>query len=327
MSEIPAKNVGQDRDSILAFAASEESGSQHREDLLKDFAHDPQGEAVWQRAYDLAQQEEQAGEGLYSEFQEISTSDLINISEKVRSLHDFRDRYRAMTALAPNGRIWFEELTGFSSPDVECGVTTYLISGLGKIEAAKFDTGVDLGCGTGRVSEILAEYCEHTIGVDASEAMLDVARQRSGDKISYQDGEVSKLPLEDNSVDIITAIGVIGALDAQQEIGIFTEAARVLKDGGVLIDGYYGNTIQNALITLSWKNTLADMIVDTVSGKYEDKRRLNVYEEQDLKRSCGLATTNYRYGWIPEVTVIAYEKDAKKLSEQYRGYSVNSSIY
>lgn len=304
----------------IELATISESGSQHRKQLLDAFEQDPTGEAVWEEAYRFAFQEEEQGESPFSELEGIPVSELIELSKKIRAIPDFRERYRLMAEPASNGKLWFDVLTGFSSPDVELGVENYLFGRLEKGGGRKFDKAVDLGCGTGRISEKLAKYSEQTVGLDASDALVAVAQERSGDKVHYQIGDVTELPFEDSSIDVITAIGLIGALDGQGEADFFQEVARVLKDGGMLIDGYWENNTQAALIKLSWKNTLADMIVDTVSGKTQ-VTHLNRYQRNNVLKHAGLATMSCHYSWIPNMTLMVYEKDRAKLAAQYRGYS------
>jgi ubiquinone/menaquinone biosynthesis C-methylase UbiE len=305
----------------ITFAAQEESGSFERQNLLAEFADDPDNDTIWGKAYKLAQQEEAEGQNPYSEFKDISTDTLINLSKKVRVATDFRDRYRLMAEPAPNGRVWFDVLTGFSSPDIKKGIATFLERKLEETSEAKFALGIDLGTGTGSIAETLTDYCAFTVGIDASAELVEVARERSGDKVHYQVGDVTKLPFADSCADVMTAIGLTGALDANQQMSFFNEVAAVLKDGGILIDGYWGDNVQAALIKLSWKNTLADMIVDTVSGKYQIHERLNGHQMDDFLAELGLARTKYSYSWIPEMSLLVYEKDRQKLAAQRRGYS------
>jgi len=52
-----------------------------------------------------------------------------------------------------------------------------LVGGLVGTDADVLDTG----CGTGFCARLLAEQCYRVVGVDASEEMLDVARERAPD--------------------------------------------------------------------------------------------------------------------------------------------------
>lgn len=46
--------------------------------------------------------------------------------------------------------------------------------------------GLDFGCGVGRLTEAMTEFCDHVTGVDVAPGMLERARQRSG-KPTYQE--------------------------------------------------------------------------------------------------------------------------------------------
>ncbi|MCP4180933.1 MAG: class I SAM-dependent methyltransferase [bacterium] len=72
-------------------------------------------------------------------------------------------------------------------------------------ENDSFQTGLDVGCGTGYSAVALTKYCSHVYGVDPSKSMLGEATQHN--KITYLKGSGEALPLSDNSVDIVTFAG------------------------------------------------------------------------------------------------------------------------
>ena len=91
---------------------------------------------------------------------------------------------------------------------------------------------LDAGCGTGRHAGHLAELGFETVGVDATEAMLDVARE-SYPGVAFRTGRLEALPLDDDSVDVIvSALAVCHAPDLG---AVFAEFARVLAPGGTII--------------------------------------------------------------------------------------------
>lgn len=297
---------------------------QRREDLLKEIENNPDSNLVWEKIYTLARQEELAGESPWSEFDEIPAEDLIMLSEKVRGLSDFQDRYRLMAEKAPNGKIWFDILTGFSSPEIEYGIDQHLTSQVDKRGGARFKVGLDIGCGTGRVANTLADHCEKTMGLDISDGLLPVAQARSGKKVNYVRGDATRFPLKEEEVDVITSVGLMGALNKDEQIALLTEVFRVLKDGGMFIVGYNKpDNIQNKLTILSWKNTLADMITDRVSGRSKiGGYYLSGHEMDRLTLQLGLARVKYEYGWVKGADILAYHKDTEMLTQQQR---VNNS--
>jgi ubiquinone/menaquinone biosynthesis C-methylase UbiE len=63
---------------------------------------------------------------------------------------------------------------------------------------------LDLGCGTGRYSNALADYFEaNVIGIDPSEKMLAQARRKASERVRYYRASGESIPLRDASVDMV----------------------------------------------------------------------------------------------------------------------------
>jgi ArsR family transcriptional regulator len=96
---------------------------------------------------------------------------------------------------------------------------------------------LDIGTGTGRVLELLAPRVRHALGVDASKAMLALARARLSnpglDHCSVRLADMYRLPLADGSFD--TAVLQMVLHFAEDPAGVVAEATRVLCPGGRLI--------------------------------------------------------------------------------------------
>lgn len=93
---------------------------------------------------------------------------------------------------------------------------------------------LDIACGEGFGSDILAQTAAEVIGVDISEDAIRHARQtyqRAG--LSFQVGSVTAIPLPDQSVDYVISFETIEHIDAHQEM--LAEVRRVLRPGGVFI--------------------------------------------------------------------------------------------
>lgn len=94
-------------------------------------------------------------------------------------------------------------------------------------------TVLEYGCGDGPNTVILARRGANVIGLDISEDLLAVARQRQkANKVSgvkFVLGSAHTLPLQDQSVDIVFGIAILHHLD----LGLASrEIQRVLKTGG-----------------------------------------------------------------------------------------------
>jgi SAM-dependent methyltransferase len=96
-----------------------------------------------------------------------------------------------------------------------------------EIENPKF---LDVGCGTGANLEMLAQFGEAE-GVDVSDDALEFCRAKG---LKVHKGLAEKLPFEDGSFDVVTALDVVEHLD--DDAAGLREMHRVLKkDGKTLI--------------------------------------------------------------------------------------------
>jgi len=93
---------------------------------------------------------------------------------------------------------------------------------------------VDLGCGTGRFTQPLADRFEaKVIGIDPSERMLAAARAKPGNgRGEFRQASSEKLPLADGCVDMIFMSMVLHHLPDRPATA--RECRRILRDGGRL---------------------------------------------------------------------------------------------
>ena len=93
-------------------------------------------------------------------------------------------------------------------------------------------TVADLGCGTGAMAAILAPHVKQVIGIDASDEMLDAARERNAGfaNIDWKKGTLESLPVTSHSVDAVTIMLVLHHLPSPA--AALAEAGRILKPGG-----------------------------------------------------------------------------------------------
>lgn len=92
---------------------------------------------------------------------------------------------------------------------------------------------VDIACGEGYGSFILAQEAESVLGVDISESTVTHAQglyQR--ENLKYQVGSCLKIPAADHSVDVVISFETIEHIHEHEDF--LNEIQRVLRPGGVL---------------------------------------------------------------------------------------------
>ena len=93
---------------------------------------------------------------------------------------------------------------------------------------------IEIGCGTGRNTEWIAERAESVLAMDFSEGMLRQAKSRvRSPRVRFVRHDVrARWPQADATADIVIAMLV---LEHIEQVGpVFAEAARVLREGGEL---------------------------------------------------------------------------------------------
>ena len=125
------------------------------------------------------------------------------------------------------------------------------------------DNIIDLCCGTGDLARIIKYFHPDACvtGIDFSEEMLKIAKTKNPKrKIRYLQGDVTNLPYEDNSFDIVTmGFGLRNIANAEKAV---EEAYRILKPQGSFLHLDFRN--QNFLNKIYEKTTpiLAKMFTE-----------------------------------------------------------------
>lgn len=96
--------------------------------------------------------------------------------------------------------------------------------------------GVDLGCGTGDLLELIRAYADKAIGVDSSPGMLEEARKRfrnAGENIEIRLGEIEHLPLSDAEADF--AVMSLALQYLSKPSAAVAEVGRIVGKGGYFV--------------------------------------------------------------------------------------------
>jgi ubiquinone/menaquinone biosynthesis C-methylase UbiE len=100
------------------------------------------------------------------------------------------------------------------------------------IDRAAISLVIDLGCGTGRFSEVLAtHFGVKVIGIDPSQQMVDQARRKPATgSVAYRQGSAEAIPLPDRCGDLVFMSMVYHHFTDRAAVA--RECHRVLRAGG-----------------------------------------------------------------------------------------------
>ncbi|MBR6478118.1 MAG: methyltransferase domain-containing protein [Lachnospiraceae bacterium] len=170
------------------------------------------------------------------------------------------------------------------------------------------DLVVDLGCGTGTLTEMLCEAGYDMIGIDSSDAMLAKAmekREKSGSEILYLQQDMRELSLYSTVGTVVSACDCVNyVLDDDELLEVFSLVNNYLYPGGIFIfdfntDYKYREIIGDSVIaenredcSFIWENY------------YDEESRINEYDlTMFLKREGDLfervTETHLQRGYEP----------------------------
>ncbi|MFA4029045.1 MAG: hypothetical protein GDYSWBUE_001643 [Candidatus Fervidibacterota bacterium] len=111
--------------------------------------------------------------------------------------------------------------------------------------ATNYDVGLEIGCGTGRVTVELVKQVKHLFALDLSYTSLQHCRERLkrgfGDKCwMLLHGDANSLPLPDESCDLVFSAQAIEHIPGKHlQCEVFSEVARVLKPSSPFVFSIY----------------------------------------------------------------------------------------
>lgn len=98
-------------------------------------------------------------------------------------------------------------------------------------------TALDVGCGEGRFTAILAARAAHVTGIDINQDSLDQAKAKAtedGARVTWRNARAEDIPFDDSSLDVVVFSNSLHHVAPDCMDTAIGEAGRVLKPGGVL---------------------------------------------------------------------------------------------
>ena len=95
---------------------------------------------------------------------------------------------------------------------------------------------LDIACGTGYGTALIAEVASRVVGVDIDNATIEACRAAySGNNIFFREGGVELIPADDGEFDVVVSFETIEHVGESAQEKFFQEIQRVLKPGGLLV--------------------------------------------------------------------------------------------
>lgn len=215
---------------------------------------------------------------------------------------------------------------------------------IGILRDYKIEEGVvvDLGCGTGSMTEILAEAGYELIGIDNSEEMLEIAtekKEQSGQDILYVLQDMCELELYGSAKAFVSVCDSINYITSEEDlVHMFQNLQKYLDEDGIFVFDFntehkYRDIIGDTTIaenreqcSFIWDNYyyeeekineyelclfIQDTKDETVYHKFEETHYQKAYSLADMKRIIKKA------GLVLEHAYDAFTKEpATEMSER-----------
>ena len=155
---------------------------------------------------------------------------------------------------------------------------------------------LDIGCGTGRLYQIFAKFQDSIdyIGLDQSAGQLAQSKKEFPNN-KYVQAEMTKLPLEDASFDLVFCIATLHHLpDEETRRQALSEMKRILKPGGrVLMTNWnlYSDSAQKTVEKGKWQQNEGEFVVPWMNpeGKTLGERYYYGFTPEYLDKICSEA--------------------------------------
>ncbi|XP_013402564.2 putative methyltransferase DDB_G0268948 [Lingula anatina] len=158
-------------------------------------------------------------------------------------------------------------------------VITYLQEKL----PAPYDQALDVGCGSGQFTHLLAPHFNHVTGIDVSDNQILQANNKNDmSNVRFKKGSGESFPVDDHSVDLVTSAQAAHWFDLDK---FYAETERVLRPHGcVALLGYavpvldsnpHGEILSKYIRDFYgrlWKTSCWDEMRKHVDNRYPDER-------------------------------------------------------
>ena len=130
---------------------------------------------------------------------------------------------------------WYDTVVGPVTDDLRA-------IGLRMFPAKEGMLVLDVACGTGTLLDLYQQTGCRVFGIDASAAMLEVARGKLDRDADLRLGDATRMPYADGRFDLVTIVLALHEMPAADRSAVLNEVKRVMKEDGrlLLIDSHPG---------------------------------------------------------------------------------------
>ncbi|MGI6493205.1 MAG: class I SAM-dependent methyltransferase [Pelotomaculum sp.] len=108
-----------------------------------------------------------------------------------------------------------------------------------KRNQSKLKKGIDIACGAGRHTLLMAQMGINSIGIDSSLASIKFAKQRAAElnlqNVQFINGKAQDLDYPSGDFDVAIVWGLIHYLEKEDQLRVLNTVKRILKSGGLLL--------------------------------------------------------------------------------------------
>ncbi len=155
---------------------------------------------------------------------------------------------------------------------------------------------LELACGTGQVTFLLADKVDKLIATDFSKEMIKMCMKNNEKGVNFSVEDATNLSFSDNKFDLIVAANLLHIVPEPDKI--LSEMKRVLKPGGIICVPIFVDDYRKFNLRL-W---LLERIGFVVYGKNNKEGYLNYLKSQDVEI---LFAKSYLDKALDELIVIA----------------------
>jgi len=142
---------------------------------------------------------------------------------------------------------YYDQTRGFPL-GIETDVAAMMAAAGGFTQASRV---LEIGIGTGRIALPLSTHVRAYYGIDLARPMMDrLQAKRQNERVYIVQGDATRLPFPDDSLDGVVAVHVFHLIPGWREV--LDEVARVLRPGAMLVHG--GNRrMHSAMLQRIWR--------------------------------------------------------------------------